>query len=345
MMHKLSWGVISTGGIATDFAQALEKSQRCHVVNVTGRSPERSRAFADRWKIPRTAPSVDALRADKAVDAVYIATPHPFHEEAALAAIAAGKPVLCEKPLALDAVATARVVEAARKKGVFLMEGYMYRCHPLMRQLIDRLKEGIIGPIRHVRADFAFRVPRDPEGRLFAKALGGGGILDVGGYVVSFSRLIAGLVEGVPFAEPVKVAASGVIGPTGADEMTTALLTFKSGFTAAATSAVFHDAGTTTVVFGEKGKIVLPNPWIPSSQRQSLQTSYTVFRDGRDPETVNITTDKATYAIEAELVADTLPGTEAAWPAMSWADTLGNMRVLDAWRTALKENALKENAT
>jgi predicted dehydrogenase len=270
------------------------------------------------------------------VDAVYVGTPHPFHEKMALAAIAAGKPVLCEKPLALDAGATARVIEAARAKGVFLMEGYMYRCHPLMKELISRLQEGIIGPIRHVRADFAFRVPRDPEGRLFAKSLGGGGILDVGGYVVSFSRLIAGLVEGVPFAEPTKIVANGVFGPTGADEITTALLTFKSGFTAAATSAVFHEAGTNTVVFGEKGKIVLPDPWIPSSQRQSLETSYTVHRDGQEPETVKITTDKATYAIEAELVADTLPASEAAWPAMGWADTLGNMRALDAWRAALQ---------
>lgn len=336
MKETLQWGVIGTGGIATDFVNALQKSQRCRVVNVTGLTPELSKAFAEKWNIPKTAASLDELLADKAVEAVYIGTPHPFHEKMALAAIAAGKPVLCEKPLALDADATAKVIDAARKKGVFLMEGYMYRGHPLMRELIKRLKEGVIGPIRHVRADFAFRVPRDPEGRLFAKSLGGGGILDVGGYVVSFSRLIAGLVEGVPFAEPVKVQANGVIGPTGADEITTALLTFKSGFTAVATSAVFHDAGTLTTVFGEKGKIVLPDPWIPSSKRQSLETEYTLYLDGKAPETVKITTDKATYALEAELVADSLPGTEAAWPAMSWADTLGNMKVLDAWQAALK---------
>jgi predicted dehydrogenase len=336
MKETLQWGVVGTGGISTDFANALTKSKRCRIVNVTGLTAEHARAFADKWGIPKTAATLDDLLADKAVEAVYIGTPHPFHEKMALAAIAAGKAVLCEKPLALDAAATANVIEAARKKGVFLMEGYMYRGHPLMRDLITRLQDGVIGPIRHVRADFAFRVPRDPEGRLFAKSLGGGGILDVGGYVVSFSRLVAGLVEGVPFAEPVKMAANGVIGPTGADEITTALLTFKSGFTAVATSAVFHDAGTTTVVFGEQGKIVLPDPWIPQSKRQCLETGYTIYRDGKEPEIVDIKTEMATYAIEAELVADSLPGTEAAWPAMTWADTLGNMRVLDAWQAALK---------
>jgi predicted dehydrogenase len=205
-----------------------------------------------------------------------------------------------------------------------------------MKQLIARLQEGIIGPIRHVRADFAFRVPRDPEGRLFARSLGGGGILDVGGYVVSFARLIAGLVEGKQFAEPTKITANGVIGPHGADETATALLSFKSGFTAVVTAAVFHDAGTTAVVFGDHGRIVLPDPWIPQGNRQGLETSYTVYRDGQPPETVSIKTDKATYAIEAELVADSLPGMEAAWPAMSWAETLGTMRVLDAWLAALK---------
>ena len=252
-----------------------------------------------------------------------------------MAAIAAGKPVLCEKPIALDAEASAKVIDAARKKGVFLMEGYMYRGHPLMREVVKRLQEGVIGKIRHVRADFAFRVPRDPEGRLFATSLGGGGILDVGGYVVSFARLVAGIAEGAPFAEPTAFAANGVVGPHGADETATALLTFKSGMTATVTAAVFHDAGTYGVVFGDEGKLVMPDPWIPQSKRQCLETSYTIHRDGKPPETVNIKTEMSTYAIEAELVADTLPALEPAWPAMTWADTLGNMRVLDAWRAAL----------
>jgi predicted dehydrogenase len=335
MKETLQIGVIGTGGICTDFVEALGRSKRCRVVNVAGSRPESARAFADRWRIPTASGSVDEMLADKTVELVYIGTPHPFHEQQALACVAAGKHVLCEKPLAMTAGAAGRVVDSARARGVFLMEGYMYRCHPLMKQLIGRLKEGVIGRIRHVRADFAFRVPRNPESRLFARSLGGGAILDVGGYVISFSRLIAGLVEGVPFAEPTTLTANGVIGPAGADEIASALLTFRSGFTAAVTTAVFHDAGTQTVVFGDGGKIVLPNPWIPSGQRQSLETSYAIFRDGRPPEIETIMTDKSTYAIETELVADSLPATEAAWPAMSWADTLGNMRVLDAWQAAL----------
>src|SRR3954447_24955380 len=136
MKDKLSWGVVGTGGIATDFANALSKSKRCHIVNVTGLTPELTRGFADKWRIPATAASLDELLADKAAEPVYIGTPPPFHEKMAMPAIAAGKPVLCEKPIALDADSSARVIEAARKKGVFLMEGYMYRGHPLMREVV-----------------------------------------------------------------------------------------------------------------------------------------------------------------------------------------------------------------
>jgi predicted dehydrogenase len=335
MTQVLRWGIVGTGGIAGDFAEALSDSRRCRIVNVAGSSPAKAREFAERRGLPAWSPGLAELLDDSAVDAVYIASPHPAHAAQAEACIAAGKHVLCEKPLTMDADSTARVIGRARERGVFLMEAFMYRIHPLLRELLTRLKDGVIGEIRHVRADFGFRVPRDPEHRLFKLALGGGSILDVGGYPVSFARLIAGLVVAQPFAEPVTLEASGYIGPTGADELATALLGFESGLTAAVTSAVHHEVGTTAVVFGEAGKIVLPDPWIPGGKRQGLTSELVVFRDGRDPETVRVRTERPTYALEAEYVAECLPKVEAMWPAMSHADTLGNMRVLDAWQAAL----------
>jgi predicted dehydrogenase len=335
MSEPLGFGVIGTGGIAADFAQALARSKTCRVVSVVGSSAEKGRAFADKFRVPAAAASLDEFLADKNVEAVYVATPHPSHEKQAIACIEAKKHVLCEKPLTIDAAGTERVVAAAKKHGVFLMEAFMYRCHPLMKELIARLKSGVIGDIRHVRADFSFRVPRDPKGRLFDLKLGGGGILDVGGYPVSFSRLVAGLVEGKPFAEPTRVQAIGYLGPTGADETATALLSFASGFNACVSCAVHHEGGRRTVVFGEKGRIELDDPWIPGGDRQSRETGFTIYLDGKAPEVVPIRTEVATYAIEAELVAATLPAVEGPWPAMSWADSIGNMRVLDAWRAAL----------
>jgi predicted dehydrogenase len=336
MKDKLQWGVIGTGAIAGDLAKALENSPRCRIVNAAGSSLEKARAFAARWDLPSASASIDELLADPQVEAVYVATPHPAHEAHALACIAAGKPVLCEKPFTMNAASAARVIEAARAHGVFLMEAFMYRCHPLIRELMKRLQDGAIGPILHVRADFGFRKMRDPQGRLYNLGLGGGAILDVGCYPASFARLVAGVAVGQPFAEPARIQASGLFGPTGADELASALLTFDSGVTAAITTAIHHDVGRSAMVCGETGRIVIPDPWAPGSHRHGLETSLTVFRDGRDPEVVEIKTERASYALEAELVADALPATEAPWPAMTWADTLGNMRLLDAWQAALR---------
>jgi predicted dehydrogenase len=336
MREQLNWGIVGTGGIAADFVQALRESARCRVVHVVGSGLEKARGFAARWSVPRASATLDEMLADVSVDAVYVASPHPFHEAHASAALRARKAVLCEKPMTMDASGTARLIAQARESGVFLMEAFMYRCHPLLTELLSRLRDGVIGDVRHVRADFAFRVPRNPRGRLFDPALGGGGILDVGGYPVSFIRLIAGLALGKPFAEPVRMEALGSLGPTGVDELATALMQFDAGVSAQATCGVFHDVGSTAVVFGEAGKIVLPSLWLPEGGRQSLESGFVIYRDGKAPEEVRARTRLPTYGIEAELVCETLPRLEAAPPAMSWADSLGNMQVLDLWRDKLR---------
>lgn len=335
MRDSLNWGVIGTGGIALDFTKALETSTRGRVVSVVGSSPEKARAFSERWQLPRSAESVEQLVADPDLDAVYVASPHPMHEEHAMACLRAGKHVLCEKPMCVERVAAERVISLARERGLFLMEAFMYRCHPLLATLIERLQSGVVGRVRHLRADFGFRLDRDPEHRLFNPRLGGGAILDVGGYPVSLARLLAGLHEDKPFAEPLRVDATGCVGPHGADELASALLSFESGFSAQVTCAVFHAVGTEAVIFGDAGKIVLPDPWIPQGNRQSLTSQFTIHRYGEMPETIEVQTRVPTYALEAELVADSLPQPEPPWPAMSWADTLGNLAVLDSWRASL----------
>jgi predicted dehydrogenase len=337
MAKQLKWGIIGTGGIATDFAQALEWSERCSVVNVVGSSPAKAEAFKKEWSLPKASSSLEEMLGDSAVDAVYVATPHPMHKDQAIACIGAGKHVLCEKPICVTAKDAEAVVAAAKEHNVFLMEAFMYRCHPLMQRVIETIRDGTIGKVVHVRANFGFRVPYDPKGRLFNPELGGGGILDVGGYPVSFARLIAGLVSGTNFEEPEAISAVGLIGKTGVDEHTTALLSFPSGLTATVGCGVYYDLGTEAVVYGEKGRIVLPDPWIPGGDRQRCDTEFTIHLDDKDPEKVVVTTDIPTYGIEAEVVADALPNLEGPWPAMTWEDTIGNMRVLDAWRAALEE--------
>jgi predicted dehydrogenase len=335
MSVTLNFGVVGTGGIAADFAKALERSSRCRVVSVVGTSAQKSRAFQARFRLPSVAESLTAMLADPRVEAVYVASPHPFHEAHTIECLRARKPVLCEKPLTLDAPSCERVIEVARAENVFLMEGFMYRCHPLLRELVKRVQSDAIGKLLHLRADFGFRAPRNPGGRLFDPRLGGGAILDVGGYPASFARLVAGLAEGARFAEPVRLSASGKRGPTAVEELAGAQLTFASGFTAEVGCAVSYELGTRAAIFGEQGWIELPNPWIPGGDRHGLHSELTIHRDGAAAETVRVQTERSIYALEAELVADTLPASEPAWPAMGRDDTLGNLRVLDAWRAAL----------
>jgi predicted dehydrogenase len=327
------WGVVGTGAIARDFTVALAGSERCRVVDVVGSTPDKGAAFARVHELPRASASLDELLARSDVDAVYVAAPHPRHEPIAMAAIEAGKAVLCEKPLALDAAGAERLIAAAERRRVFLMEAFMYRCHPVTAALLARLAAGCVGQLRHVSATFGFRAPRDPASRLFAPALGGGGILDVGGYPVSFARLIAGVGEARGFSDPIEVRGQGHVGPTGVDELATASLRFASGFTAQVACAVHHDLGTAATVYGERGRVELPNPWLPGGDRQGLTSSFTIHADGAPPEVVTVRAARPVYALEAELVAGARPALEPPWPATTWRDSLGNMRVLDAWRT------------
>jgi predicted dehydrogenase len=330
----LGFGVVGTGSIASDFVRALRHSKRCRVLGVCGSTPDKARAFARRFGLAIAEPSLSELVLRPEIQAVYIATPHPLHEAQAIESIEAGKHVLCEKPLALDAAGAERIIDAARRRGTFLMEAYMYRCHPLMQELIDELRAGAIGEVRHVRADFGFSAPRNPASRLFDPALGGGAILDVGGYPLSLVRLIAGVVAGEPVAEPVALCGTGAIGPFGADEIASASLRFASGMTAEVACSVRHELGTRVVIFGERGRLILPNPWLPGGARQGRATSLVVHLDQKPPRGLEVRARTASYALEAELLAASLPAQEAAWPAMTWADSLGNMRALDAWRAA-----------
>src|ERR1700761_375516 len=203
---QLSWGIIGAGGIAGTFAQGLAKSRTGKLVAVGSRSQEGADAFAKKFGPLRAHSSYEALLADPEVQAVYISTPHPMHAEWCIKAARAKKHILCEKPLTLNHAEAMVVAEAARENGVLLMEAFMYRCHPQMAKLVELIRSGAIGQVGVIQASFSFHAGFNPEGRLFKNELGGGGILDVGCYVTSISRLIAGAAQGKPFAEPLRLA-------------------------------------------------------------------------------------------------------------------------------------------
>ncbi len=333
MSETLTWGIIGTGRIAGVFANGLAKSKTGTLIAVASRTQAAADRFGESWNVPRRYDSYEQLLADKNVQAVYISTPHPLHAEWAIKAAEAGKHILCEKPLALNHADAMTVIEAARRNDVFLMEAFMYRCHPQIAKLVELIRSNAIGKVRVIQASFAFNARFNAESRLFNNVLGGGGILDVGCYTTSVARLIAGAATGKNFADPIKVTAVGQIGESHIDEYSIASLAFPAGILAQLFTGVQVNAENVVRIFGSEGSILVPSPWLPV---EGQPTMLIVKRDDeQEARTVIVESDQNLYAMEADTVARYIDARQAAAPAVSWEDTLGNMSTLDQWRAAL----------
>ena len=336
-MATLNWGIIGTGAIARAFAHGLTQSETGRAIAVGSRNQSTADAFADEFKITKRHGSYDALLADSEVQAVYISIPHPFHAEWAVKAAEAGKHILCEKPLGLNHAQGMTMVEAAREHGVFFMEAFMYRCHPQTAKLVELVKEGAVGEVRMIRASFGFGGGHtiNAESRTLNKLLGGGGILDVGCYPVSMSRLIAGVAVGKPFADPVEVVGAGRLGETGADEWAAAVLRFESGIIAQVSTAVRVSPDQTLEICGSDGRITVSNPWV--ANRVDAAAGRIVVTAGGKEQVIDVPSARTSFAYEADRVAAAIAAgkTQVEWPAMTWLDTLGNLAALDGWRQAV----------
>lgn len=334
MPQQLNWGLISTGRISGTFARGLAHSKTGRLLAVGSRTQEAADRFGKEHNVPRCYGSYEALLADKDVQAVYVSTPHPMHAEWAIKAAEAGKHILCEKPIGVNHAEATAIIEAARKHDVFLMEAFMYRCHPQTHKIIELVRSGAIGEVRVVHATFSFRAPRDANPRIYGKELAGGGILDVGCYCTSMSRLIAGVATGGDFAEPIELEGVGHLGPTGVDEYASAVLKFPGEIIANIACGVAVQQDNHVRIFGTKGHLVVPWPWIP--QREGGTSRIFLHKpDDSAPQEILVRCDEWLYGMEADTVAANIERRQAPPPAMTWDDTLGNMKTLDRWRESI----------
>jgi predicted dehydrogenase len=244
------WGVIGPGGISTGFAEAMRLVDDGTIVAVASRSAERADAFGDRFEIARRYDSYEAIAEDPEIDAVYVGTPHSRHVTDTLMCLEAGKHVLCEKPLALHAGEATTMVEAARTRGLFLMEAIWSRFLPAYVALDEVLASGRIGQPFVVEADFGFHRPFDPTHRLFDPAVGGGGLLDLGIYPLQLCALVLG--------PPDHIAAEGVLGDSGVDELVAAVLHHPAGALGVIKAALRANLSCTARISGSEGAIDIP---------------------------------------------------------------------------------------
>ena len=331
----IAWGIIGPGTIARAFAAALPHSETGRLSAIASRNPGQP-GLAEAFPGIRILDGYAAMLADREIEAIYIATPHPGHAEWAIRAAEAGKHVLCEKPIAVSRYEAEAMFNAAKKAGTFLGEAFMYRLHPQTAKLVELVHSGIVGEVRLIKASFGFLMAKpDPAHRLLANDTAGGAILDICGYPVSMARLIAGAAAGKPFLDPTKVVGAAHLGATGADEWASAVLQFPNEIVAEVSGSVLVAQDNTVRIFGTTGWIEVKSPWFGSG-RQGGTAEIVIHRPAGD-ETITIDEPRWLYTFEIDATARAIrSGThEFAPPGMTAADTLGNMKVLDEWRAAV----------
>ncbi len=331
--RRLAWGILATGKIAGSFASGVIRSQHGRLAAVGSRSRESAERFARGFPGLRAHASYEALLADPDLQAVYIATPHPQHVEWAVRAAGAGKHVLCEKPAGLNHAEAVRMVEAAQANAVVFMEAFMYRCHPQTAKIVQLVRDGVLGEVKLIQSAFGFRAPFDPASRLWSNAAGGGGILDVGCYPVSIARLLAGATVNQAFLDPTDVTGAGELHPeTGVDLLAAATLRFSTGLLAQVSASLGVLQDNTLRIYGTEGMLHVPAPFKPASGESAA--GFTLHQGGRAEE-ISIVTPGTLYELEADAFALAVAEGRREVPAMTVADSLGNMATLDRWRSAI----------
>ncbi|MFT3935062.1 MAG: Gfo/Idh/MocA family oxidoreductase [Chitinophagaceae bacterium] len=260
-MNKIyKWGIIGPGRIAKKFAAALALVPDAKLHAVASRDIDKAKAFAEEFNAPVYYGSYNELANNTELDAVYIATPHTYHHAHALLCLKNRIPVLCEKPMSVDYASTLEMVNAARENNCFLMEAMWSRFLPIIIKTMELVKNGEIGEMKYLRADFGFVAPFNENSRLYNLALGGGAQLDIGVYPMFLALLLMG--------KPDEIKTFSHLATTGADETTNAVFYYKNGMMANILSSIVAQTPLTAEISGTEGTIILDRPWYKGSQIQ-----------------------------------------------------------------------------
>jgi predicted dehydrogenase len=313
--QKVRWGVISTANIGRRAVlPAIQRSRNGVLVAVGSRDAAKASALARELAIPRAYNSYQAVLDDPEVEAIYIPLPNSLHREWAIRAAEAGKHILCEKPLALDATECAQMEAAARTHGVLLMEAFMYRFHPQTARVRELIAAGAIGQPQLIRASFSFRLTNPANIRL-QPALGGGSLMDVGCYCVNIARTLYQ-------SEPTEVQASADWGASGVDELMLGSMHFPGGRWAQFDCALTIARRETYQVIGDEGLIDVPVAFLPGAADTQL---YIHDKQGARIERVEGVDE---YQLMAEHFADCVRGgQQLLYPA---DEAAANLRTITA---------------
>ena len=287
------------------------------MVAVGSRSRERAERFAAEHGIPAFHETYEALASDPQVDAVYVGTPHAFHEEHATLCLKHGKHVLCEKPLAINAQEAERMIRTAQVEDRTLMEAMWTRFLPSMEHLRQIIADGVIGEPRVLTADFGFRAQFDPSSRLFDPQLGGGALLDLGVYIISLAVMI--------FGAPVDIDGLANIGSTGVDEECSFVTRHNDGQMTLGVASLRTDTAREALIQGTRGRIRIHSPWWASAHA-------TVETDDGGEDTLHLPFRGSGLTHEAEAFMQLAERGERDSSVMPLDESLTVMKAMDALR-------------
>lgn len=314
--RKLRWGVLSTANIGRAAVNpAIQASANGELVAVASRDAERASTFAKQWGIPKSYGTYQALIEAEDVDAVYIPLPNSLHNPWTIRAAQAGKHVLCEKPLALDAAECLEMQAAADENGVKLMEAFMYRFHPRMDRAVEMVRDGVVGDLRVIRSAFSFKLTNPANIRMDA-ALGGGALMDVGCYCVNSSRTIAG-------KEPVEVQAFARWTAGDVDDQLTGTLRFDDDLTAHFDCSLTTERCEFFEAAGTDGVLRVESSFLPGKGDVVIEEMR-----GRDDAIQHPVTGADEYQLMVEHFADAALNNRPL--RYTGAEAASNMRVIEA---------------
>jgi predicted dehydrogenase len=317
MQAEIGWGILGTGRIAHKFAQGLKLASGAKLVAVGSRSIETANRFAERHRIPNRHQDYASLVEDPYVDVVYIASPHSFHHEHALLALQAGKAVLCEKPFTLNSSEAEELVNFAREKNLFLMEGMWTRFFPIINRLRSLLDQRVIGTLQMLAADLGIRRTIDTRPRLFDAKLGGGALLDVGVYPISLASML--------FGKPTTIRSHAHFGETGVDEKMAVLLSFPEGELAILYGAIRTETPKEATIMATEGKIRI-KPNFVKPERMTLEVYGDFSRE------IDIPVDGNGMHYEATEVMECLRDGRTESSLMTLDESISVMKIMDAIR-------------
>jgi len=318
-MTKINWAIIAPGNIAKKFATALQGVQNVNLYSVASRNLSRAQEFARDYGFETVAESYEILIADPRVDVIYIASPHTLHVEQSIACLNAGKSVLCEKPMSINAADAKRVFDAARVNNVFYMEAVWTRFMPMLDKARELIDGDSIGEIQTVQASFGIDVPFSPKHRLHNPQLAGGALLDVGIYTITFAQWLMQ-------TPPVQVSALSQLGKTGVDERTGVILRYPGGQVATLNSAITSRSNHEAWIFGSKGSIQMSSFW---------QCQEMILHANGSSERFNMPHRINGYEGEIEEVNRCLNEGKIQSDIFPWSESLTVMEIMDEARSQI----------